>query len=163
MNKIDPHHVMALRRLTDLPVSDCRDLLDSVGGDLLAAVQHLRHQPWCTLDERAVVAVLAECGVAYISPEPRRPVILPDAEVIAELTACGAAVADYFLIDGLVCSVNAHGELMGRSIDDEDLAMSTKAYLRRLGVPEYPSLKAYMEQRQAKPGAAPDSLGEACD
>ncbi|MBA4068138.1 MAG: hypothetical protein C0501_31445 [Isosphaera sp.] len=65
-------------------------------------------------------------------------------------------MSDYFLIDELVCSVNARGELMGCCIDDDDLAASAKAYLRRIGVPEYPSLQAYSEQRQAEPGAAAD-------
>ncbi|VTU02020.1 ---NA--- : [Gemmataceae bacterium] len=157
MTKVNPQHVMALRRLTDLPVSECRDLLGAAGGDLVVAVQHLRRQPWCALNEVAVVAMLRESGVPHTPPEPRRPVILPDAEVVAELTACGAGVADYFLIGGLVCSVNLRGELMGCSIDDEDLAASAKAFLRRLGAPEYPSLQAYQEQRHAASGTSGES------
>jgi hypothetical protein len=149
---------MALRRLTDQPVSACRDALAEAGGDLAAVVRQLRGSPCCGLhaSDTEVAAVLAAVGVTYAPPEPRQPVILPDSEVVAELTASGAAMTDYFLIDGLVCSVNARGELMGCAIDDEDLAASAKAYLRRLGVPEYPSIQAYNEQRHAEPGAAVD-------
>lgn len=142
MVKVDPQYVMALRRLTDLPVSQCRDALVEAGGDLVAVVRRLRESPCCGLDasDAEVAAVLASCGVTYSPPEPRPPVILSDSEVVAELTACGLAVSDYILIDGLLCSVNALGELVGCSIDHEDLAASAKAYLRRIGVSEYSSL-----------------------
>lgn len=144
MVKVNPQHIMALRRLTDQPISACRDALVEAGGDLVAVVRKLQWSPCCGIyaSDTELAAVLAEYGVSY-TPEVREPVILPDAEVVAELTACGAAMSDYFLIDGLVCSVNGRGELMGCSIDDENLAASAKAYLRRLGVPEYPSLQAY--------------------
>jgi hypothetical protein len=158
--KVNPQHVMALRRLTDQPLSACREALVEARGDLLAVIRRLRWSPCCGIyaSDEELPAVLGEYGLVY-TPEVREPVILPDAEVVAELTACGAAMSDYFLIDGLVCSVNARGELMGCSIDDEDLAASAKAYLRRLGVPEYPSLQAYNQQRHAEPGTAAD--GEA--
>ena len=99
--------------------------------------------------------MFAAHGITY-TPEVYQPVILPDSEVVAELTAGGIGVLDHFLIGGLICSVNARGELMGMSIDDPDLAVSAVAYLRRVGVPEYPSLQAYRERGPAEPGAAPD-------
>ena len=146
--KVNSQHIMALRRLTDQPISACRDALIDAGGDLLAVIRRLRWSPCCGIyaSDEELSALLAEYGVVY-TPEVREPVILPDAEVVAQLTACGTAMSRYFLIDGLVCSVNVRGELMGCAIDDEDLAASAKAYLRRLGVPEYPSLQAYREQR----------------
>lgn len=158
MVKVNPQYVMALRRLTAAPLSECRDALIEAGGDLLAVVRRLRASPCCGLhaSDAEVAAVLASCGVTYSPPEPRQPVMLPDSAVIAELTACGLAVSDCFLIDGLLCAVNARGELMGCSIDDEDMAASTRAYLRRIGVPEYPSLQAYNERGRAEPGAAAD-------
>lgn len=151
MVKVNLQHVMALRRLTDLPVSMCRDALVEAGGDLAAVVRQLHGSPCCGLhaSDSEVAAVLASCGVTY-APESRQPVILPDSEVVAELTAGGLAVSYYFLIDGLLCSVNARGELVGCSIDDEDLAASARAYLRRIGVPEYPSLQAYNERGRAE-------------
>jgi hypothetical protein len=150
--KVNPQHVRALRRLTDQPISACRDALVEAGNDLMAVVRRLRWSPCGGIyaSDEELSALLAEYGVAY-TPEVREPVILPDAEVVAELTADGAAVPDYFLIGGLVCTVNARGELIGCRIDDEDLAASAKAYLRRIGVPEYPSLQAYYEQRLAEP------------
>jgi hypothetical protein len=159
--KVNPHHVMALRRLTDLPVSECRDLLGTADGDLVAAVHYLRRQPWCVLDEAAAVAALGAVGVAYSPPRPRQPVLLPDAEVVAELTACGAAISDYFLIEGLVCSINVRGELMGCSIDDPDLAASATSYLRRIGAREFGSFAEFQAWRSdAEPGAAPDGGGQ---
>ncbi|MFO0969779.1 MAG: hypothetical protein U0793_29840 [Gemmataceae bacterium] len=149
MVKVNAQHIMALRRLTDQPISACRDALVEAGGDLLAVIHRLRWSPCCGIyaSDAELSAVLAEYGVVY-TPEVRpEPVILPDAEVLAELTACGTAISDYFLIDGMVCSVNARGELMACVIEDEDLAVSAKAYLRRLGVPEHPSLQAFREQR----------------
>ena len=148
MVKVKPQHVMALRRLTDLPVSACRDALVEAGGDLVSVVRQLRWSPSCGLyaSDAELTAILAEYGVAY-SPEVPQPVLLPDAEVVAELTASGKAMSDYLLVGGLVCSVNIRGELMCCRIDDEDLAASAKVYLRRLGVPEYPSIQAYKEQR----------------
>ena len=153
MEKVNPQHVMALRRLTDLPASMCRDALAEAGGDLAAVVRQLRGSPCCGLhaSDVEVEAVLASCGVTYSPPEPRQPIMLPDSEVVTKLTACGLSVSDYFLIDGLLCSVNTSGELMGCSIDDEDLAMSATAYLRRIGVPEYPSVQAYYERGRAEP------------
>jgi hypothetical protein len=158
--KVNPQHVMALRRLTELPVSVCRDALVEAGGDLMAVIRQLRGSPCGGIyaSDAEVAAVLASCGVTY-APEERQPVTLPDSEVVAELAAGGLAVADYFLIDGLVCAVNARGELVGCAIDDEDLAASARAYLRRLGVPEYPSVQAYSERGRAEPGAAADRAG----
>jgi hypothetical protein len=128
-------------------MSMCRDALVEAGGDLAEAVRRLRCSPCCGLhaSDDEVAAVLASCGVAY-EPETREPVLLSDSEVIAELTAGGLAISDYFLIDGLLCSINARGELVGCSIDDEDLAASARAYLRRIGVPEFPSLQAYFDR-----------------
>ena len=148
MAKVNPQHVMALRRLTDFTVSACRDALVEAGGDLVSVVRQLRWSPCCGVytSDAELTAILAEYGVAY-TPEVRQPVMLSDEEVVAEMTACGETMSDYFLINGLVCSVNVRGELMGCRIDDEDLAASAKAYLRRLGVPDYPSIQAYNDQK----------------
>jgi hypothetical protein len=156
--KVNPQHIMALRRLTDQPISACRDALVEAGGDLVAVVRKLQWSPCCGIyaSDAELTAVLAEYGVAY-TREVRKPVILPDAEVVAELTACGAAMCDYFLIEGLVCSINVHGELMGCSIDDEDLAVSATAYLRRVGAREFGSFPEFQAWRSdAEPGAAAD-------
>jgi len=161
VGKVNAHYVMALRRLTDQPVSACRDTLAEAGGDLAAVIRELRESPCCGLhaSDAEIAAVLTSVGVTYSPPEPRQPVILPDSEVVAELTACGAAMSDYFLIGGCPYCVNCRGELMGCSIDDEDLAVSATAYLRRLGVLEYPSLQAYNEQRRVEPGPTPEWAG----
>jgi hypothetical protein len=155
--KVNPQHVMALRRLTGLPVTMCRDALAEAGGDLAAVIRRLRGSPCCGLlpSEGEVATVLASHGVTY-TPEVYQPVMLSDSEVVAALTAGGLAVSDYFLIDGLLCSVNARGQLVGCSIDDEDLAASARAYLRRVDAPEYPSLRAYNERGRAEPGATAD-------
>ena len=152
---------MALRRLTDLPVSKCRDALVEGDGDLAEVVRRLRYSPCCGLhaSDDEVAAVLASCGVTY-EPDTRQPVMLPDSVVIADLTAGGLAISDYFLIDGLLCSINSRGELVGCSIDDEDLAASARAYLRRIGVPEYPSLQAYHERGRAEQRSEPQDLSE---
>ena len=68
--------------------------------------------------------------------------MVSDAEVIEELTGSGATIADYFLIGECPFCVNRRGELMGIAADDE-LSMAMVAYLRRQGVPEYPSDEAY--------------------
>lgn len=64
---------------------------------------------------------------------------IPDAEVVAELTVGGQAVADFFLLDGVVCHANPRGEWMALSIDDPELAAATRAYLRRVGAREFGS------------------------
>lgn len=160
MSKIDARAVMALRRLTDLPVSTCREALVEADGDLAAVVRQLRESPCFGIHatDAEVATVLASCGLTYSPPEPRQPVMLSDGEVLAELTAAGLAMSDCFLIDGLVCSVNARGELMACSIDDADLAASARGYLRRVGAPEYPSFQAYDEQREAAPGHTTNPL-----
>jgi hypothetical protein len=85
---------------------------------------------------------------------------VPDAEVVAELTFGGQAVADFFLVGGLVCHVNARGELMARSIDDPELAAATTAYLRRVGAREFDSFAAFQAWRaEAEPSAAADPAG----
>jgi hypothetical protein len=76
---------------------------------------------------------------------------VPDSEVIAELTYDGHAVADFFLIGGLVCHVNTRGKLMAAAINDPALAAATVAYLRRVGAREYPSVQAYLERGPANP------------
>lgn len=93
--------------------------------------------------ERVGLIVIVE----PVTPPALRTV--PDGEVVAELVACGLAVADCFLMDGLVCSIDTHGELMGLSIDDEALAVATKAYLRRAGVREYGSYPEFVAAHQA--------------
>lgn len=147
MATVDARMVMALRRLTDLPVSMCRDALVEAGGDLAAVVQRLRKSPCCGLhaSDAEVAAELSSHGVSIVAEE-RDPVVLPDHEVVAELTDSGLAIGDYFLIDELICSVNARGELMGLCIDDKDLASAALTYLRRMGAPEYPSLEAYNDR-----------------
>ena len=82
---------------------------------------------------------------------------VPDSKVVPELTFGGQSVADFFLVDGLVCCVNARGELMGCAIDDPELAVAATAYLRRVGVPEYSSMQAYFERCRAQPSAAGDA------
>jgi len=84
--------------------------------------------------------------------------IVTDDEVVAGLTGDGLSVADHFLMAGLVCSINPHGQLMGLSIDDEALALATTAYLRRAGVPEYASYQDFVAGYQPK--ARPDPAGE---
>jgi hypothetical protein len=74
-----------------------------------------------------------------------------DEEVVAELTAGGMSVADFFLIDGLICFVNARGVLMARVHSDPASAAATKAYLRRVGTPEYPSWEAYHARDATRP------------
>ncbi len=158
MVKVNPQHVMALRRLTDQPVSACRDALAQAGGDLAAVVQRLRESACGGLyaSDAEVAAVLASYGVTWAPPE-RQARSVPDAEVVAELAFGGQAVADFFLLSGLVCHVNAGGELMCRAIDDPDLAVATTAYLRRAGVREFESLAEFQVWRsQAESGAAPD-------
>ncbi len=93
--------------------------------------------------ERVGLAAVVEPAPA---PEFRA---VSDGEVVAELTGNGYSVTDFFLVDGLVCSVNARGELMGLSIDDEALAAATKAYLRRAGVREYASYQEFVADDRA--------------
>lgn len=145
MAKVDARMVMALRRLTDLPVMECRDLLAEVDGDVLALLRRVREFPerylWCLSDEQIAV-FLAECGIPFSEVErTRRPVA--DYEVIEVLTFGGHAISDYFLVDRMICSVNSRGQLMGLRIRDDDLARAAKEYLRRIGCAEYPSLAAY--------------------
>ncbi len=162
MVKVNPQHIMALRRLTDQPISACREALVQADGDLMAVVRELRWSPCCGIyaSDAELAAVLAEYGVTY-TPEVRKPVILPDNEVVAELTACGTAISDYFLIEGLVCSINSRGELMGRSIDDEDLSASATAYLRRVGAREFGSFEEFQAWRSDDEQVSwPDVLSE---
>jgi hypothetical protein len=155
--KVNAQHVMTLRRLTDLPVLMCRDALVEADGDLQAAIRRFRASPCFGLhtSDEEVAASLSLNGIVF-APAEKQPVILPDGEVVGALTASGTAIADLFLIDGLVCSVNAYGELMGTRVDNEDLSASIKAFLRRSGVPEYPSLQAYYAHRQAEQNVAGD-------
>ncbi len=160
--KVNPQHIMALRRLTDQPISACRDALVEAGGDFVAVIRRLRWSPCCGIyaSDAELSGVLAEYGLVY-TPEVREPVILPDAEVVGELTACGATISDYFLIEGLVCSINARGELMGCSIDDEDLATSATAYLRRFGAREFGSFEEFQAWRpDVEPLSWPADLSE---
>jgi translation elongation factor EF-Ts len=66
--KVNPHHVMALRRLTYMPVLACRDALVEARGDLLAVIRRMRRPPcyfiWATDEE--ITRVLSDCGVVYI-------------------------------------------------------------------------------------------------
>jgi hypothetical protein len=80
-----------------------------------------------------------------------------DDEVIAELTACGEAVSDYFLIGGGVFFVNRRGELMSSAIDDPELAAAVVGFLRRLGVREYSSYNQYLDTRHNNADIADDS------
>jgi hypothetical protein len=66
---------------------------------------------------------------------------ISDAEIIEELGGADA-VAVTFLIGEVPCLINDYGELMMVAGDDELMAAMT-AYLRRIGVPEYPSEEAY--------------------
>jgi hypothetical protein len=144
--KVEPRHVMALRQLTDQPISVCRAALVEAGNDLAAVVRRLRESP-CGLyaNDTEVAAVFAAHGVVY-TPEVYKPVILPDSEVVAELTAGGIALSDRIIIGGLICSASACGQLTAMLIDDPDLAASALAYLRRTGALEYPSMQAYRER-----------------
>jgi translation elongation factor EF-Ts len=45
MAQVDARAVMALHRLTDLPLSMCREALAEAGGDLAAVVRQLRGSP----------------------------------------------------------------------------------------------------------------------
>jgi hypothetical protein len=154
--KVDPQHVMALRRLTDLPVSACRDALAEAGGDIGAVVQRLRGSPCCGLhgSDAEVAALLASHGVNWVPPaRPTR--VVPDDEVVAELVFNGQAVSDYFLVGGLVCHINRRGEMMARATDDPDLAAATTAYLLRIGAREFESFAGFQAWRSdAEPGAA---------
>lgn len=148
MVKVNPQHVMALRQLTDQPLSACREALIEAGGDIGEVIRRMRGSPCCGLHtpDAEVAAVLASHGVTWVPPErPTRTV--PDAEVVAELVYNRQAVADFFLVGGLVCHVNARGELMARATDDPDLAAATTAYLRRVGVREFESFAAFSAWR----------------
>lgn len=68
-----------------------------------------------------------------------------DEEVVAELTCDGSAVSDYFLVWGMVCAVNARGELVGVSIDDDALAAATKAYLTRVGARSFATHEEFVQ------------------
>lgn len=156
--KVNPHHVMALRRLTDLPVSACHNALAEAGGDIGTVVQLLRGSPCNGLHgtDAEISALLASHGVMWVPPtRPRREV--PDEEVISELEFNRQAVSDYFLIGGLVCHINRCGDLMARAIDDPDLSAATVGYLRRIGAREFESLAGYQAWRS---DAAPGTFGE---
>src|SRR4051812_33639973 len=100
--KVDVRAVMALRRLTEMPVTECRDALVEAGGDLDAVLRQLSGPQGCGphATDAEVTAVLASCGLTYSPPKPRQPVMLSDSDVIAELTAEGLVVADSFLMTG---------------------------------------------------------------
>jgi hypothetical protein len=98
---------------------------------------------------------MAECGVVY-APAVRVPVILTDEEVVARMTESGEAVANYFLMDGTICVANEQGNDRMVLIDDEDLAVSIVAYLRRMGATEYPSYGAYHDHKHGTPSAPID-------
>jgi hypothetical protein len=72
---------------------------------------------------------------------------ISDAEVVRELTAGRAAVSDYFLVDGDICSINSRGELGMMAIDDAVLAAAMVAYLRRHGAREYSSFEEFQAQQ----------------
>jgi hypothetical protein len=72
-----------------------------------------------------------------------------DAEVIEELMAGGATIADYFLIGEMPCCVNNRGQLMMVAADEE-LTEAMVVYLRRVGVPEYASQEAYETQTKGR-------------
>jgi hypothetical protein len=148
--KVDPRLVMALRRLTDLPLSMCRQAVVEAGGDVGEVVRRLRGSPCCGLHvpDAQVAAVLAAHGVAW-APPVGTPRPVSEAEVVAGLTSGGLAVTDYFLLGGALCFVNPGGQLMAHIIEDDDLSAATKAYLRRAGAPEYGSFDEY---RAAQPG-----------
>ncbi len=76
--------------------------------------------------------------------------MLSDAEVLEELTGTGATIVDNFLIGECPYCVNRRGELLGVAADDE-LSLAMVAYLRRVGVPEYPSEEAYRSQAERRP------------
>jgi hypothetical protein len=148
MAKVEARSVMALHRLTDLPLSMCREALVEAGGDIGEVIQHLRGSPCCGLHapDAEVAALLASHGVTWIPPV-RLTRAVPEEEVVSELVFNGQAVADYFLVGGLVCHINARGELMSRVIDDPDLATATIAYLRRVGAREFGSLAEFQSWR----------------
>lgn len=66
MTTVDASLVMALRRLTGAPVSDCREALVEAGGDFLAVVRRLRQVSCYGLvtSDAEVAAALESAGVA---------------------------------------------------------------------------------------------------
>jgi hypothetical protein len=97
--------------------------------------------------------------VAMVEPVPPPDLrTVDDDEVVAELAAGGRDLTDFFLLDGLVCSVNVRGELLGRRIDDEALAAAIKAYLRQVGAREYASYQEFLSspRPEGPPGPSED-------
>ncbi len=150
MTKVDLQLVVALRKLTDLPWSKCRQAVVEAGGDVGEVVRRLRGSPccWLQVSDAELAAALAAHGVAWAPPE-RTPRPVSEVEVVAGLTSSGLAVTDYFLLGGALCFVAPGGQLMAYIIEDDDLSAATKAYLRRAGTPEYGSFDEY---RAAQPG-----------
>jgi hypothetical protein len=144
VTKADLQLVTALRKLTDLPWSMCRQAVVEAGGDVSEVVRLLRRGPCCGLhvSDAELAAVLAAHGVAWVPPE-HTPRPVSEAEVIAGLTAAGLAVTDHFLLGEALCFVTPGGQLMAHIIEDDDLSAATKAYLRRVGAPEYGSFDEY--------------------
>ncbi len=148
MAKVDAQLVMTLRRITDLPVSACREMLAGADGDIGEALRRLWGSPCYDLHDSntRVAAVLASHGITWIPPErPKR--FVPDAEVVSTLTFNGQAVEAYFLVRGLVCHFNTRGELMARATDDPDLSAATLEYLRRVGAREFGSFAEFQAWR----------------
>jgi hypothetical protein len=84
-------------------------------------------------------------------PEERLRVV-SDEDVVTGLTSGGMSVSDYILVWGMVCAVNARGELVGLSIDDDALAAATKAYLMRVGARSFANYEEFVQARP--PGGA---------
>jgi hypothetical protein len=129
--------IQALRRvlpdLREMPIADVFRQARSVSEWVLATCQP--REAW-QHREPAEQAGL----VVVIQPAPERQyTIVPDEEVIEELTAGGQAVTDYFLVGGLVCS----GDLVAMIIEDADLSRATSEYLRRIGASEYSSYEEF--------------------
>jgi hypothetical protein len=133
--------IVALRQLVpelrDRPAADVfREARDSTEWVLAT----------CEPDEARRVREQAERAGLLVVVEPAPlPVrrVVPDDEAVAELTANGRAVSDFFLMGGLACSVTGD-ELTARCIDDGALSAATTAYLRRVGAREYGSYQEFV-------------------
>ena len=81
---------------------------------------------------------------------------IPEDEIVAELSASGVPIEDYFIIGYDICSVNENGgfslllieDLPGE--EDGEMHFAVVDYLRRVGAKEYQTYEQYYKQTGRK-------------
>lgn len=154
MGSVDARLVMALYRLTGLPIRECQALLVAEGGDFEAVVQLLRRPPWFLPDAelRGVVDSLRASGAlppppdGLTEPDAAAPAAAPISEqqFVADYVDVDIPLERYFLLgepgrQGVACWHTTNG-LMACLIEDDKAAAACVDFLRRRGHPVFASL-----------------------